>query len=868
MGHAVPEERHDHRTAKTRRGTGALGPRLADHAFRAIVENVGEGVSVVDEDERFVYVNDAGAEILGIPREELIGASLLEFVSEEDWSRLADETGRRRGGERGEYELAVRRTDGKKRHVIVTVSPRYDDEGRYDGTFGMFHDITERKAVEELVRRRSRDLAERVKELQCLYSIMQKLHSHARTDAQIARDVASILPSGWQYPGLACARVVVGPNTYASKKFSETRWGMSSSIIVGGEEVGSVEVFYTKVPESAQDDPFLKEERYLLDAVAEQLSRAIEHSRAERNLMQSRETAQMLIDNFPGGAVLLDLDLNVIAVNMNAASQVGRAPSDVVGRPSDELFEGRLREHRLKVLRRVASTGEAAEEEVREDGRVYSVRVHPVPGADGAVERLAIFARDVTEEKKAEREIRRSEAKYRSVFDLSPEAIVLMDRKGSVVDVNGRIEDWLGYPRDEIVGRNILFLPFIPKKTKGRLMKRFLERMAGRPIPPYDVSFVTKNGDEKTGRIHGTVLTDDEGSATHDLVMISDVTEQKRAELATAEAGRKLEELHGVVKRFAECRELGEIYPLITEAARSILSIDACGFFVEEDGMLELAATCCRGREAKPEPMPVDEAGHLGEAFRTGRMQLFTSDDDVGGMPAPEGFERGLSFPAEDLGVLHCFAMTSAAFTTDDVRLTDLLLDHARQAAGRIRLENRLHEEAIRDRLTGLYNRNYFQEAVERETERSRRSGEPIGFLMVDIDRFKQVNDTHGHVMGDDVLRGVARFLAGHVRTSEIVVRYGGDEFLIMMPGLAGEPGPVCARIREAFERWREASGIPDGVDFDLSMGFARWEPYDLTSVTETLSKADEAMYEDKRSHAAAGAGRPGPRASESVDGG
>ncbi|MBD3366867.1 MAG: diguanylate cyclase, partial [Candidatus Eisenbacteria bacterium] len=284
------------------------------------------------------------------------------------------------------------------------------------------------------------------------------------------------------------------------------------------------------------------------------------------------------------------------------------------------------------------------------------------------------------------------------------------------------------------------------------------------------------------------------------------------------------------------------------------------GFFVERDGYLSLAATCCRGREGSPEPVRIEDAGHLGEAYVTGSMQLFGKGDVPGGMPAPEGFEHGISMPIEGIGVLHCFSMKRGAFTTDDVRMLDLLLDHAKQAVGRIRLESQLHEEAIRDRLTGLYNRNYFDEAVEREIERSRRSGEPIGFLMLDIDRFKEINDTYGHATGDDVLRGVARFLVGQVRTSEIVVRYGGDEFLIMMPGLTRDPEPVCERIREAFERWRAASGIPEEVDFDLSMGFSRWEPYDLSSVTEVISEADEAMYEEKRSHAAAGTGGLGGR--------
>jgi len=861
MGHVVPDPGRRHRDARVGRQHDAPVDPLAgpvpdewiscDESFRVLVENVGEGVGIVDEEERFLFVNAAGAEILGLGVQEIVGRPLSDFVVPEDWAHLLDETRRRRYGDRSVYDLTFVRPDGERRTVVVTASPSYDAQGRYRGSYGVFRDITERKAMEELVERRSSDLAERVKELQCLYSVMQELNTRERPLEEMLRSIVSLVGSGWQFPELTRTRVTVGNSVATSSDFVETPWGITADVTPRGEIIGSVEVFYCEHPPNGSE-PFLDEEQSLLDSIAEQLTRWLEHSLAEGELRRSRETAQTLIDNFPGGAVLLDLDLNVIAVNAPASSMTNRDVSDIIGRSALEIFDREFGKRRAKDLKRVIKTAAPVEMEEKRAGRVYATRILPVFASDGAVERLAVFTRDVTDEQRNERAVRQSEAKYRSVFELSPEAIVLLSKKGNVLDANGRIEDWLGYSRDEIVGKNLLFLPFMTKSGKRSIVKRFFERMAGRQVQPYEVTFVTKTGFEKIGRIHGTVLFDDEGKAVSDLVMISDVTEQKRAETEMAETGRKLGELHDVVKRLATCAEMSEIYPLITEAAKDILSIDACGLFIERSGFLELAATCCQGRESRPAPVSVDDAGRLGEAFKTGRMQIFTSKDVAGGMPAPEGFERGLSMPVGKLGVLHCFSMKEGAFTTDDVRLLDLLLDHAKHAAARIEIEARLHEEAIRDRVTGLYNRNYFDEAVGREIERSRRSGEPIGFLMLDIDRFKLVNDTHGHQTGDLVLRGVARFLQGQVRTSEIVVRYGGDEFLIMMPGHAAAPDPILERFRGAFERWLEESGLPEDMDFGLSMGYSRWEPYDLTSVAEVLDEADEAMYVDKRSRAAA----------------
>jgi len=149
------------------------------------------------------------------------------------------------------------------------------------------------------------------------------------------------------------------------------------------------------------------------------------------------------------------------------------------------------------------------------------------------------------------------------------------------------------------------------------------------------------------------------------------------------------------------------------------------------------------------------------------------------------------------------------------VRLLELLLGHTEEAIQRIRLQNELRNHAIRDPLTGVHNRRYFNEIIEQELERSRRYRHSMGFLLIDVDGFKSINDEYGHQMGDQVLKDVAGFLRDQIRSSELVVRYGGDEFLIFMPESSDGVEVVKQRILDDLTTWNENN---TGFDFDIGL--------------------------------------------------
>lgn len=151
-------------------------------------------------------------------------------------------------------------------------------------------------------------------------------------------------------------------------------------------------------------------------------------------------------------------------------------------------------------------------------------------------------------------------------------------------------------------------------------------------------------------------------------------------------------------------------------------------------------------------------------------------------------------------------------------------------------------EAAKRDPLTGLYNRAHFESALRHRIEHANRRTDTLAVAMIDIDGFKGVNDTQGHGMGDRALRQVGRLLAGQARDTDVVARYGGDEFAWLMPGTTVEAAlAVADRIRRLAQDLREEMDLP----ISLSLGIAAC-PQDAVSMTDLIDFADAAMYAAK----------------------
>ncbi len=247
--------------------------RESEERYRTVVESANEGIHIA-QDERLVYMNPKLVEITGITFEEARDKPLSDFIHPDDRAMVLDRYRRRLAGESipGSYEY---RTLGKNGRVIwFNISTKKIDWNGRPATLNLLTDITARKQAQEA-------LQERVRELNCLYSIADLINKTDRIEEIFQRTV-NLITCCWNYPEITRARIMIGDQEFKTADFKETPWKMSADLVVQNEPVGCVEICYLQEMPQSDEGPFLKEERNLLNAVAERLGRVSERKRYEK----------------------------------------------------------------------------------------------------------------------------------------------------------------------------------------------------------------------------------------------------------------------------------------------------------------------------------------------------------------------------------------------------------------------------------------------------------------------------------------------------------------------------------------------------------------------------------------------------------
>jgi len=251
-------------------------------------------------------------------------------------------------------------------------------------------------------------------------------------------------------------------------------------------------------------------------------------------------------------------------------------------------------------------------------------------------------------------------------------------------------------------------------------------------------------------------------------------------------------------------------------------------------------------------PAPVFEATSCW-ALRTGHPHLVVAGDPTAPCAHAAGLKNTyLCIPilaqGQAIGIIH-FQATDQVPTLADSELSfkTTFAGQLGLSVANIGLREALRTQSIRDALTGLYNRRYLQEMLEREIRRAVRADMPLGVLMLDLDHFKKFNDTYGHEAGDTVLRETASFLTKNVRAEDIVCRFGGEEFVVILPTATMEAAK--ARAERLRSKLRELTVLHQGQSLGaitVSIGVAA-VPQHGTSPKDLIEAADAALYCAKR---------------------
>ena len=403
-----------------------------------------------------------------------------------------------------------------------------------DQITAIINDTTGRQRVEKRLRKKQRDLDNRVRELTILYAMTDIVERYGVSVDEILREVATILPGGWFYPGDAVARITLEGREYLSPGFCETPWRQESPIYVHGWIAGTVEVCYRHEQPGEDEGPFLAEERSLIDTVAERLGRTIEQVRADEGLRRSEEKYRLLFEQMLESYTLYEVardsegrpvDYEILELNEKAADVFGHSQEELIGWRLFDIFPA-IREGAGAIYGGVAETGVSVHRRLQEpgSGRWYELHIYrPQPG------RLAVIGQDITEQKRAERALRESEKRFRGIFEKAGIGIALIDPAKKIAEANPAFVQMFGYGEEELHAMEFRDLIFPP------------DRESARSLPP-EIRCMTKDGRIIWGRLKVSLLHDT-GESGFLIVMVEDITERREMQNALRESEERFREI-------------------------------------------------------------------------------------------------------------------------------------------------------------------------------------------------------------------------------------------------------------------------------------------------------------------------------------
>jgi diguanylate cyclase (GGDEF)-like protein/PAS domain S-box-containing protein len=372
----------------------------------------------------------------------------------------------------------------------------------------------------------------------------------------------------------------------------------------------------------------------------------------------------------------------------------------------------------------------------------------------------------------------------------------------------------------------------------------------------------TKAGDWRwvvtAGRIVGW---DEDGNPEFYLGADVDITVRRVAEAALEQAkaeaeaqAQEAETLRMAGAIVASTLEIEKAVQLVLDQALQVVPYDTASVLLLRDMALEVIGgngwdniDAVKGlRIPVPGENPHSKALDRGSPFVVKDVaEDFPQYSNISGTEIRGWLGVPLVVHGETIGLLAMDSTQPGFFTPKHVRLSTALGDHVAVALYNARLFEQTKELAMTDSLTGVATRRSFFVHAERALELARRNESPVSVLMADLDHFKQINDQHGHAAGDEMIRRVAESARAVLRRSEILGRYGGEEFAVMLPETDESDAMIIAeRIRVSVN---EIQVPGEKRALSVSIGVTTKDPKEITTVDEILEEADRALYEAKR---------------------
>lgn len=558
----------------------------------------------------------------------------------------------------------------------------------------------------------------------------------------------------------------------------------------------------------------------------------------------------------PGLQGIVAPDGTLRRVGQGWQSVLGYDPASLLGQRITELVHpDDVEPTRAAVLRAVAQAGTGAPFVNRYRSASGQYRwiqwfTRPLPGTG----ELYGFGLDITD-------LSEAQARFRSAFEHAAIGMSLVDLQGRLVEPNPSLCRLLGYAREELVTRTYRDITYPPDLEADEALATELAQ-GKRESYTIDKRYVTKSGQLTWTQLTGSRVLDADGRLLYFVAQVQDINERKRAEqrltVANAELSNALLELRGYetqMRRIHElsqllmvCADRAEAYEVMQRVFGALLSDHPGYFAVLEPQARQLVPVFQWGGGAPvTAPIPVGDCW----AMRRGEPHLVLDAAHDLACHHVGGDEHGcacipLTVNGRTNAMVHVTALGNEADAKRIGTLIETLGEVVKTSLSNLDLREHLSEQAIRDRLTGLYNRRHLDDQLPVEFERARRKGQPVCLAMVDIDHFKHFNDDFGHEAGDEVLRAIGRYLRESLRRVDLVFRYGGEEFTVIL----SEADAAGARARlEAIREgakglsvWYGGEKLPT-PSLSVGVAFSDAEHPDPESL---IRAADRALYRAK----------------------
>jgi len=466
--------------------------------------------------------------------------NVLDFVAKEDQKAAAEAMQEVLTKGQSSLEINVLSKPGKKTPFYITgLRTKFENTTCVICT-GI--DVTERRRAEHQAR-------ERMKELRAFYSLAEITEREGISLDKLYQEFANILPQSWQYPEIACARIMIGDSEFCTENFTESPWKQSAPVKVYESVVGRIEVGYLEERPEEDEGPFLKEERMLIDAIAARIGHITERKQAEEKLLQSEERYRTILETMQDGYLEVDLAGNFTFVNAAEGVNLGYSKEELIGMNYRQYQDETTSKKMYQIYNGIYKTGEPAKvldvQVIRKDGTkaLNEISIALMRDSEGNPIGFRSVSRDVTERRQMEEALRESEERFRSVAQTAAEGIINIDSDGNVVFWNKAAEIIFGYSTDEMIGRSLaLVMPERFREAHQRGMRRVASTGESRVVgTTVEVAGLAKDGHEFPAELSLATWKTVEGVFFTGIVC--DITERKRAEDALAKSEAKYREL-------------------------------------------------------------------------------------------------------------------------------------------------------------------------------------------------------------------------------------------------------------------------------------------------------------------------------------